>query len=565
MHEEIVCRNDLTIGKLVKEYIDKNKGIFILYVLFVLIMPLQDIGLPHLFGNLTKAIQQKKSLVVPIVMIICVIFILQIGYSLADQVDIKMFPTIQKFVREKMMMHLFEMQKTNYEELKIGEITTKIIKMPALMYSYMEHWKNLYIPQALVFTIAVIYFMWVDRIIGITLLILVLSLAYMIYSSINVCEMVAKKRDSVYNALYEEVDDVLRNVVTVLNYNMEEGELERIDRYHKQYTELSKDALKCAMRVRYLYIPLISIYLIFFTYYLYNKSQSKKLELASFVSLFLIMIYLTNSMWRIIGNVKDVVLKWGMIQETLDMFKVCQRYKDHVKTDIPTLPGILLNNINYSFLDENNSKRILFEGLNIHFKPKERVLIVGQIGSGKTTILKLLMKYIEPTGGEIYINNIPYNSISPSDLRTFVGYIPQTPILFNRSIYENITYGMPHISKTNVSDMIYELGLEDIFSKLPNGMDTNVGKYGSKLSGGQRQIVWIIRTIIQNPDIVLLDEPTSAIDEKTKDIVHNLLKVVMRGKTIIMVTHDPFLKQFADRVIELKHGAIVNDYAIQNK
>ena len=96
-------------------------------------------------------------------------------------------------------------------------------------------------------------------------------------------------------------------------------------------------------------------------------------------------------------------------------------------------------------------------------------------------------------------------------------------------------------------------------------MDTNVGKYGSKLSGGQRQIVWIIRTIIQNPDIVLLDEPTSAIDEKTKDIVHNLLKVVMRGKTIIMVTHDPFLKQFADRVIELKHGAIINDSPIKNQ
>jgi ABC-type multidrug transport system fused ATPase/permease subunit len=553
------CQNDLTIGKLIQEYIGDNKGLFVMYVLFILIIPLQDVGLPHFFGKLTKAIQNKDSLKTPLVCIIAIMFILQIGYSIADQVDIKMFPTIQKFVREKMMNHIFEMQKTNYEELKIGEITTKIIKMPALMYSYMEHWKNLFIPQAVVFTVAIIYFMRQDVLIGFTLLILIVSLTYMIWTSISLCEGLARKRDSVYNSLYEEVDDVLRNVITVLNYNQEGGELERIDGYHQEYTMLSQDALKCAMRVRYVFMPIIAVYLIFFTYYMYMKVEAKKLELGSFVAIFIIMIYLTNAMWRIIGNVKDIVLKWGMIKETLDMFKVCDKYKEYESTKIPNLPGIVFYDVSYSFKDEAGNKRELYSHLNLHIKPGERTLIVGQIGSGKTTILKLIMKYIETTGGEIYVNNIPYSVIKPGDLRQFVGYIPQNPILFNRTIYENICYGMPNITKVMVEDAIMELGLFDIFSKMPLGIDTSVGKYGSKISGGQRQIVWIVRTILQSPDIVLMDEPTASIDEKTKEIVNNLLTVLMKGKTIIMVTHDSYLMKLADRVIEMKHGEVVND------
>ena len=554
------CHNDLTIGKLIREYIEDNKGIFIMYILFILIIPLQDVGLPHFLGKLTNAIQNKQSLKVPLVSIIAIMFILQIGYSIADQVDIKMFPTIQKFVRERMMNHIFEMQKTNYEELKIGEITTKIIKMPALMYSYMEHWKNLFIPQAVVFTVAIIYFLRQDVLIGFTLLILITSLAYMVLSSINLCEELARKRDSVYNALYEEVDDVLRNVVTVLNYNQEGGELDRIDGYHREYTRLSQDALKCAMKVRYIFMPIIAMYLIFFTYYMYMKVQSGKMDVGAFIAIFIIMMYLTNSMWRIIGNVKDIVLKWGMITETLDMFKVCEKYKEYETIhDAPGVPGIVFKDVTYSFIDEAGVKRELYSHLDLHLLPGQRTLIVGQIGSGKTTILKLIMKYIECTGGEIYVNNIPYSVIKPGDLRRFVGYIPQNPILFNRTIYENISYGAPHITKEMVDNAILELGLFDIFSKMPLGIDTNVGKYGSKISGGQRQIVWIVRTILQNPDVVLMDEPTASIDEKTKDIVHNLLTVLMKGKTIVMVTHDAYLMKVADRVVEMKHGSVISD------
>jgi ATP-binding cassette subfamily C protein LapB len=265
-------------------------------------------------------------------------------------------------------------------------------------------------------------------------------------------------------------------------------------------------------------------------------------------------------MWRMIGNVKEIVLKWGMIKETLEIFNKCTKIKEDngITYEEPNKMGIIFKDIWYYFEDEKGIRRDIFEGLNLEFYNNEKVLIIGQIGSGKTTILKMMMKYIEPIRGEIFINNIPFSKINCNELRRYVGYIPQTPILFNRSIYENITYGVKGYDKYAVITVINQLGLEDIFSQLPAGMDTNVGKYGSKISGGQRQIVWILRTILQNPPIILMDEPTASIDETTKGIVHNLLTVLMKDKTVIMVTHDPFLLKFTNRTIEMKHGKVIN-------
>lgn len=555
------CVNELTISKMIVEYIKDNKKLFLIYVLFLLILPLQDIGLPHLLGKLTNSIQSKSNLTTPLTLIILIILLLQVAYSLADYVEIKMYPSVQKYVREKMMEHIFMVQKTNYEELKVGEITTKLIKMPALMYTYMENWKNLYIPQTIVFTVAIIYFFFHNWIIGAALLILILSLAYMIYSSIFVCEGLAKKRDKVYNNLYEEVDDVLRNAITILNFNQEDNELKRIDTYHDEYKILSERALNCAMRVRYTFLPIILCFLIFFTYYSYKKVINGEMQPGAFISLFIIMLYIINSMWRMIGNVKEIVLKWGMIQETLEVFNKCtkEREDNGVIYNAPNKMGIVFKEIGYYFEDDNGVRRDIFDGLNLEFNENEKVLVIGQIGSGKTTILRMMMKYIEPIKGEIFINNVPFSKIHCNDLRKYIGYIPQNPILFNRSIYENITYGVIGYDKDAIVSLIDQLGLQDIFSKLPSGMDTNVGKYGSKLSGGQRQIVWILRTIIQNPPIILMDEPTASIDENTKEIVHNLLELLMKEKTIIMVTHDPFLLKFTDRVVEMKHGKVVSD------
>jgi ABC-type dipeptide/oligopeptide/nickel transport system ATPase component len=191
---------------------------------------------------------------------------------------------------------------------------------------------------------------------------------------------------------------------------------------------------------------------------------------------------------------------------------------------------------------------------------KETTLIVGEIGSGKSTIISLLLKYQTPQRGEIFLQGIPYSSIPTEELRQRIIYIPQTPILLNRTVYDNIVYGIPaNISKEKVEALIHDTKLSRFLSNLPKGLDTSVGVHGNHLSGGQRQIVWILKAILMNPEIIIMDEPTAAVDDETKSIIHYLLKNIVRGKTVIMITHDPYLLKFANRIITLKDGKVMDD------
>lgn len=555
-----VCHNDVTVNKLIFEYISKHKGMFFMYMIFVFIIPLQEVGVPHFFGKLTKAIQDKADLKYPLAFILGITILLQFAYSIFEQLNTKMIPTIQKFVRDKILTHIFETQKSNYEELQIGKITPKLIKMPGLMYSYMEEWKDIFIPKTFVFIIAIVYFLNTDIVIGTSLFILIASFIYIITSTVFVCENIAQKRDNTLNNLYEEIDDILRNSMTVLNYNQEDSELNKLDMYHKEYTKLNKQVLDCATNVRYTYIPILSIYLVFFTYYMYNKVKSNQISTASFISLFMMMIYITNSLWSVIGSTRDMIINWGAFRETLNMFKICYNQREDSNVHIQNYPGILLNNVSYIIIDSNGISKTICKNINLHIRPHEKTLIIGQIGSGKSSLLKLIMKYAEVSTGEIYLDNIPYSKMKNSDLRKFIGFVQQNPILFNRTIYENISYGMPWVTKEHVQETIINLNLSHIFNEMPNGIDTNVGKNGSHLSGGQRQIIWILRTIIQDPEIIIMDEPTASLDEKTKNIVYRLLDILMKNKTIIMVTHDKNIIKEADRIIEMKNGEIITDY-----
>jgi len=157
------------------------------------------------------------------------------------------------------------------------------------------------------------------------------------------------------------------------------------------------------------------------------------------------------------------------------------------------------------------------------------------------------MRYQQPNSGTIYLQGIPIQNMDVTDLRRRIGFIPQNPVLFNRTLYDNIVYGSSHVSKEYVLDLIKNLGLEHIFDM--SRLDDKVGKHGSKLSGGQRQVVWILRILIQNPEVILMDEPTASIDNQTKEFIYDLFKVVMQNRTVIIVSHDLKMSALCDKVI----------------
>jgi ABC-type multidrug transport system fused ATPase/permease subunit len=251
-------------------------------------------------------------------------------------------------------------------------------------------------------------------------------------------------------------------------------------------------------------------------------------------------------------------MRGGIIENSLSVFEECTIKREPYLTPAANSQGIRFQDIDFSYVS-NDMDRPVFKDFTLDINLYEKTLIVGEIGSGKSTIISLLLKYQTPQKGDVFLKGVPYSDIPNSTVRKNISYIPQSPILLNRTVYENIVYGItPEPSKETVEKLIIDMRLSRFLNGLPKGLDTPVGVHGSKLSGGQKQITWILKAILMNPEIIIMDEPTSAVDDETKGIIHFLLEKVMQGKTVIMITHDPYLLKFANRVIKLKDGKLVS-------
>jgi ABC-type multidrug transport system fused ATPase/permease subunit len=252
------------------------------------------------------------------------------------------------------------------------------------------------------------------------------------------------------------------------------------------------------------------------------------------------MFVVINTILNVTTSLNDTLLKWGIIENSMTVFELCEPVVVPYGREARVKEGIVLQDIYFTY----ENKRPVFNNLNIVIPIGRVTIIEGDNGSGKSTLIRLLLKYHRPQCGEIFINGVPYSAIGHDAIRKFVAYIPQMPILLNRTVFQNVTYGHDAVTREEVGELIKNVGLEGFLASLPNGLDTDVGVYGSYLSGGQRQIIWILKTMLARPSVIIMDEPTASVDEDNKVLVVNLLKRMMsEGNTVIMVTHDPVFKE----------------------
>lgn len=200
---------------------------------------------------------------------------------------------------------------------------------------------------------------------------------------------------------------------------------------------------------------------------------------------------------------------------------------------------------------------------NVSFKIRagEHVVILGRMGSGKTTLQKLILGLYQPTGGAILIDGIDSRQIDPAELRRSIGYVQQDTNLFYGSMRDNIAIASPHADDEQVLNAARIGGIADFINTHPNGFDMSIGERGETLSGGQRQGVGIARAMINSPSIILLDEPTSAMDHSGEDFVKARLKEATLGKTMMVITHRSSLFDLVDRIIVIDNGKVVADGA----
>lgn len=201
----------------------------------------------------------------------------------------------------------------------------------------------------------------------------------------------------------------------------------------------------------------------------------------------------------------------------------------------------------------------IFNQFNMRIASKERLALIGSSGSGKTTLVKLLLRFFDAQGGQITIDGQSISSVTQDSLRSAISYVPQEPLLFHRSIIENIRYAKQNASDDEVKSAAKLAHAHEFITGLPKGYDTLVGERGIKLSGGERQRVAIARAILKNAPILILDEATSQLDSQSEKYIQDALKTLINNKTVIVIAHRLSTIKQMDRIIVLEKGKVVEE------
>jgi subfamily B ATP-binding cassette protein MsbA len=205
---------------------------------------------------------------------------------------------------------------------------------------------------------------------------------------------------------------------------------------------------------------------------------------------------------------------------------------------------------------EYNKDAVVFSNINLTIQKGECIGIVGPSGAGKSTLCDLLLGFITPTSGQILIDEQDISKVTYASLRNHIGYVGQRTFLFNDTIYNNVLYAQPNASDKDILDACRAAHVDEFANDLALGYYTNVGENGSLLSGGQKQRITIARTLLKSPEIIIFDEATSSLDQKSEKAIQQTINELRGTKTIIIITHRPSMLDGVDRIFNVNDGQI---------
>lgn len=538
-------KNKIDLDKIIYDQLSDNK-IIILSIAFLFTGYLfQDIMFSRNFSkiladvpNFVKELNFSK--------ILGVVFPYLVAYFLFyidDIIGANIFPKMETNVIHELIDKVLKSIKTTNKSVNVNELVLNLKSILDIKNIYIL--TVVYVLPTIIIGIGLLYFFFKNDFKSGLIVICMLALFIMVNIYLEEdCITVSRNHEKSIDILYDDIQDVMVNYETVITS----------DTINKELKNIQKSENKCTFR--------------------HKKSEMINSEITLGLSI-LSMIF----MFAVDGVAVDLYFKEKMSPELLiTVCMLCYTFTQYYNSSIFKLKSVMHHIGRYNELrnyfsqfeienkkikKENNDEKgfIIFKDvrpihdsivankkINLKIQNGNKIAIVGEIGAGKTSILKVLTG-LKKYKGNIYIDGKNLHNFTGKEVTDNIIFIQQHPKLFNRSILENLSYG-GNLSHDDIIKHINDLGLDKFFKKFSKGIYTNVGKEGTKLSGGQKQIVALIRAIIFQKKIILLDEPTSSLDSETKQIFIKLINK-MRDKTIIVVTHDKTIYDLFDDIIEV--------------
>ena len=511
-------------------------------ILFIFIYyPLEMLIFGFLFGKIFSKIgdikKNKNSIIILIGFIFFAYFSLELIGYLKERFDSYYYPKMDHHIRFQIIDLIYDKLSINYESINNGEFIGRLLKIPSVLSYFFERINRTVLPMVISIIGVCIFFLVMNWKLGVSSIILFSIGIFIFY---KVCQKNVKKsrmREIDENKLIDEIDDSLHNSFSTITTGCINKEKNRLNNKHSSFNNIYNDQMKSTANVKFIAgILNVIIFIILISYIFYlNKTNSISNSLT--ITFIIILVFLIKKIRFNTPRACEMFVFWGTIKEN-DTFLgslISDIFIDGHIDKLDLVGKIQFKNVTFNYKD---SSQKALDNVSFTVNPKENIAIIGKNASGKTTIIKLLLGFYNSSEGEILIDGVNVNNIKKEYLRNKISIVHQNVKLFNRTVLENIAYGTKY-SLPEIKEKLKKLKVMEVFTNLPNGLNTMAGKYGDKLSGGQKQIIYMLRCYFRENPIILLDEPTAAVDQYHKNFVLEMINELTKNSTCIIVSHDP--------------------------
>lgn len=535
----------------------EKKAVFILFVLLMGLVGATNAVLPFLNKTLIERIADKEvstlsSLIaVYLAFIISKLFLWVLAMHMGDHVLIDTAAS----ARKKVFKYLHDLDFAYHANRSTGSLISAMKRGDSAFFSFFFALNQRVIEVVIGFTTMFITFVLLQPIVGIVAFVsLLLTLAVCFF---------AIRYNLVTRAVFNETEDEVSAIIvdnmigfeTVKLFAKEKWEQKRLDDAFKKW----KKALWVHSNSFRIYdvsigIPLnISIGLVLYMTVL--NITNGAFQLGDFVVILTFINVFFPQVWELIWAFRDIGKNYTDIEKYFAILDNKIEVKDPEKIlSLPPISGqIDFEKVGFTY---NKSKHRQIKDFDLNIKSGESVALVGRSGAGKTTIVKLLMRFYDVDSGAIKIDGIDIKDMTKEQLRSLIGVVPQEPVLFNNTISYNIAYGADNADEKQIKAAAKMANIYEFIESLPEKWETHVGERGIKLSGGQKQRLAIARMILSNPKIIIFDEATSHLDSESEKLIQEAFWKAAKGKTTIIIAHRLSTVMRSDKIVVIEKGKI---------
>lgn len=547
-------------------YFLKPYSYYILGILFITIIWAANRTIePYIVKLMLDTLEQTSSaqtnlfskLQYPLFFFIFLKILMNFVNRLHDYFYLKTMPSFEKNIVIRLTKYLQKHSQSYFQHHFGGSLVSNISTLAESSRSILDEVFYNFIFPLLTLIIITLTIASVNYTLGIMVLIwtfIFIGVSYYLSRQIHeISEELTEKSTTLVGKLL----DSITNILAVRLFGHRKYEIAFLDTSAREKVEKEKELGWSNIKLNFVMDIMANILIIYLISFLIFERQKGRVSIGDFTLVFTLALSVIDIVWDVSRHYMRFVEEMGKSTHALKTLLIPHAIKDaeNARPLIVRHGKIEFKNI-YLTLDKN---RTLFNNFSLTINAGEKVGIVGSSGSGKTTLLNLIVRLMDVEDGEILIDGQNIKDVTQDSLHQSISFIPQEPMLFHRTISENILYGRLNASKKDIKQVATKAFADEFIQNFPHGYNTLVGERGTTLSGGQRQRLAIARAFLKNSQILILDEATSALDSETEYYIQQSLESLMEHKTVLIVAHRLSTLMKMDRIIVLDKGIIVEE------